>query len=140
MGETARETVAARARGRALRLAALAAAAVMPAACAPASGPVARGAHVDGLRHGIRRIEPADGSVEEDRYAAGRLHGEWVLRDAAGPDRRPRALVRRPARGAGEGGLRLSCADRRAGARWRRRSSDREKRPAGPAGSRRLHR
>ena len=64
------------------RLAALAAAAVMAAACDP--GPVVGGPHVDGSRDGRWRIVHPGGSVEEGRYVAGRLHGEWVLRDAAG--------------------------------------------------------
>ena len=46
--------------------------------------PIASGAYVNGLRHGLWRITHSDGSVEEGCYVAGLLHGEWVLRDPAG--------------------------------------------------------
>ena len=46
--------------------------------------PIACGAYVNGLRHGLWRITHPDGSVEEGCYVAGLLHGEWVLRDPAG--------------------------------------------------------
>ena len=65
-------------------LAVLTAAAVMAAACGSDSHPAAGAPHVDGPRDGHWRIAHPDGSVEEGRYVAGRLHGEWVLRDAAG--------------------------------------------------------
>lgn len=55
------------------------------AACAAGDpAPVALSPHVDGLRHGFWRIVHAEGFVEEGCYVAGRLHGEWVLRDPAG--------------------------------------------------------
>ena len=41
--------------------------------------PVARGPFVDGVRHGLWRIVHPNGYIEEGRYLAGRLHGEWVL-------------------------------------------------------------
>ena len=71
-------------------LGALTAAASLLAACAAGPIPAAEGAqgvspsHVDGLMHGAWRIGYPGGFVEEGRYVAGRLHGEWTLRDAAG--------------------------------------------------------
>ena len=62
----------------------LAVVAVLAAACTDDPSRVVGGAHVDGLRHGAWRIPHPDGSVEEGCYVAGQLHGEWVLRDAAG--------------------------------------------------------
>ena len=65
------------------RLAAAALAGTL-AACAAGDPPVALSPHVDGLRHGLWRIVHPEGFVEEGSYVAGRLHGEWVLRDPAG--------------------------------------------------------
>ena len=57
--------------------------------------PVAGGACVDGLRHGMWRIAHPDGSVEGGCNVAGLLHGAWVLRDPGRQDHCPRALVSR---------------------------------------------
>lgn len=75
-----------RAIARRRRTAAAAAALVyVLAACAGGGpAPVALSPHVDGVRHGFWRIVQAEGYVEEGCYVAGRLHGEWVLRDRAG--------------------------------------------------------